>query len=172
MALQAGRVGVHPSQVDLLGKIKMLPFIKKIAPWQSKGKWYKVRVTSDGETMNVTGDLPLSVYTYVNNLLFDVKFNVCLVIPLANDIGKNALYNFSAIRTDGTGKPFVVMPSLTMFSYIDLYIFGFVKDEAPVLLSDEQPVQSVRKVAKASKVDEPVEESTEPIEEPINTDTE
>ena len=47
MALQAGRVGVNPDEVDIFGRIKRLENIIENIPLVDK-KWYKLVVTSDG----------------------------------------------------------------------------------------------------------------------------
>lgn len=182
MALQAGRVGVHPSQVDILGKIKKSIIAKMVAPWQKKGAWYEIVLNYDSTRTNklqvVTTDFPehigfnnADIYLGTNN-----SWNVLNVIsdgvPTApyydNRYGtRNGNVGLSYL---GTSTP---MNNWKTGNYtFKIYVYAYKGSvNSPALLSDN-PVQSVRKVAKASKVDEPVEEITEPIEEPINTDTE
>lgn len=182
MALQAGRVGVHPSQVDLLGKIKMLPFIKRVTPWQAKGKWYKITTywnQTDKSFTVIKSDIPVVAYS-ASTVTIGLPANfICINSVVIN----KAIANYKNVRGDlqygyGSNRDrmqiYLGVPGDFGYSNtIEVWIFGYYEVTAGTsLLSDEQPVQSVRKVAKASKVDEPVEETTDPIEEPINTDTE
>lgn len=173
MALQAGRVGVHPSQVDLLGKIKknvITDVLFNLLPWIRKTKWYYIKIASDGTNYSivkstlegcdvVTGLLRLPL----NYFVVDSKIVSCNLLPVKS-VAKG-------LRTSSSGQFGVTIPSVSDFTEMELYVCCYKVTNTPALLSDT-PVQSVRKVAKASKVDEPVEETTEPIEEPINTDTE
>lgn len=173
MALKAGRIGVHPSQVDLVGKIKMLPFIKRLAPWQSKGKWYFFRIESDGSTANlVKNDLLDSVFTS-NTIYFPLGFKPLVFRYVDFDIVNEKSINPYQLRRAGSGKYYANVFTSANFSFIEFCVFGYFENVTSPQTQSEEPLQiTARKVAKASKVDEPVEEPTEPIEEPINTDTE
>lgn len=171
MALQAGRVGVHPSQVDLLGKIKMLPFIKRTAPWQSKGKWYKV-VLRGGSTYTIESDDGLGIvvttnlFTPINFLAIDFKISDVKFLK-----APNANLSTAFLRVTSVYNWYQNLPASESVDYLVIWIFGYYANVQPTA-SLSNDVQSARKVAKASKVDEPVEETTDPVEEPINTDTE
>lgn len=59
MALQAGRVGVAPDQVDIFGKIKtsgeVVTEILSNFPLLGK-KWYKIHLTSDGNAYTLESE--------------------------------------------------------------------------------------------------------------------
>lgn len=64
MALQAGRVGVAPDQVDIFGNIKLKDIVSAVKEELSDNfplidrKWYKVTVSCDGTDYTGSTDYP------------------------------------------------------------------------------------------------------------------
>lgn len=63
MALQAGRVGVAPDQVDIFGKIKSSSISAEVMNTLYQnipflvGKWYRVDLSADGNSYHLTSEL-------------------------------------------------------------------------------------------------------------------
>lgn len=167
MALPAGRYGLTKKWVNAMGNLKL----KHILPFLEDGEWHKITIIKKNDVVSVYSTLDGVVKTS-NYITFPLGYYPLPITFNVESDMEGSTYTTIITGRGVDGKWYKVLPP-NNFSKVVFYVYVFKEKNIllPALLSDN-PVQSVRKVAKASKVEEPVEETTEPIEEPINTDTE
>lgn len=98
----------------------------KIAPWQSKGRWFHVFIESDGTTPKITfSDIPDATVA-TTYLTFFGDFRIIDVKCADIDLTSGKTYTAPQI-TNRSGRPGVVIPAVATYTYLDLWIFGYFK---------------------------------------------
>lgn len=143
MALQAGRVGVAPDQVDIFGKIKAAGDMQEIVsavknalsadiPFLS-GDWYKVHLTNDGTGYVLDIDKPNSGITATTGGLYPPanKFFAAFMVG-AQGITKQGsesttAQNVSYSFINALGKAYISIPAVDRRA--DIYIWVMLEDD-------------------------------------------
>lgn len=99
------------------------------APWQKKGRWYKIKVSSNGTT-NIIDSSELDGVSVSSTLLyFPKKFIVNDVHSFNYGIvaGKSLALYTMGMSSDG--KRFISLPPAN-YNFVDIWVFGYFDDTA------------------------------------------
>lgn len=100
----------------------------KIAPWQSRGRWYEVFLESNGSAVSFTkGDIGSagSIVTADNTFAFPADFHLVDVkIDVNTDTGTEKWWQHRT-RMYANGSYGIELPSADNFDYLTIYAFGY-----------------------------------------------